>query len=67
MGEIINERFLPSARGVAFFHGESWYKCPYKCGFSFEVYDAEFERNGIVKVGKNAFRCPQCKKVFKIV
>ncbi len=41
-------KYIPEAHCFAFFHGESWFRCP-ECKFQFEFYDAIYERDGIKK------------------
>ena len=69
--------YIPEAHCYAFFHGESWFKCP-ECKFTFEFYEAIYESNGIKKAPeysdesngrfweKRIFICPKCKKKFRI-
>lgn len=69
----MSTEYIPDAESVAFFHGEDWMRCPH-CDFSFEFYDALYERDGIKKAdgyadypwSKRIFICPQCGNKFKI-
>ena len=58
--------YTPQATWKSAFHGETWYGCP-KCDFTFEYFDAEFERDGIKKAEeKGTYICPKCGEKFKI-
>lgn len=61
--------YIPNALSVAFFHGESWYKCPY-CNYRFEYYQAvygeEFKPKDGMTSDKQTFVCPECGKLFKM-
>lgn len=58
--------YVPEAIGIAYFHGEDWYKCP-NCGEQFEYYEAYYERCGFKRADEQrTYICPKCKKKFRI-
>lgn len=58
-------KWIEPARGMACFHGESWYKCPH-CGMAFEFYQAVYEDRGIKKTDEKGVYVCSCGKKFML-
>ena len=63
----MKEFIIPTAKFMAYFHGEEWYTCP-TCRNGIEAYDCVYEHAGIKKVKdeKNVYICPECHNKFRL-
>ena len=64
MSRIYKGKVIEKALLCAFFHGESWYKCPY-CDKSFEFYDTQFSSE-FEKLDDHIFLHKPCGNIIEV-